>query len=102
MESIGTVLMLILIALSNAGGLSGAVSNIPIMLIIQRAIPTRKHGLTSFSRKMKFIKVAITIIAKTFKTEAGRLPVIMDTPMAVIPQMDDAKLRTKAAVWFKV
>lgn len=33
MESIGTVLMLILIALSNAGGLSGAGSNIPIMLI---------------------------------------------------------------------
>ena len=33
MESIGTILMLILIALSNAGGLSGAGSNIPIMLI---------------------------------------------------------------------
>jgi len=33
MESIGTVTMLILIALSNAGGLSGAGSNIPIMLI---------------------------------------------------------------------
>jgi len=33
MESIGTFLMLGLIALSNAGGLSGAGSNIPIMLI---------------------------------------------------------------------
>ena len=33
MESIGTVLMWALIALSNAGGLSGAGSNIPIMLI---------------------------------------------------------------------
>ena len=33
MESIGCVLMAILIALSNAGGLSGAGSNIPIMLI---------------------------------------------------------------------
>ena len=33
MESIGCVLMYILIALSNAGGLSGAGSNIPIMLI---------------------------------------------------------------------
>jgi len=33
MESIGIVLMFILIALSNAGGLSGAGSNIPIMLI---------------------------------------------------------------------
>lgn len=33
MESIGTVLMILLIALSNAGGLSGAGSNIPIMLI---------------------------------------------------------------------
>ena len=33
MESIGTFLMLALIALSNAGGLSGAGSNIPIMLI---------------------------------------------------------------------
>ena len=33
METIGTVLMIILIALSNAGGLSGAGSNIPIMLI---------------------------------------------------------------------
>ena len=33
MESIGLVLMFILIALSNAGGLSGAGSNIPIMLI---------------------------------------------------------------------
>jgi hypothetical protein len=76
--------------------------NIPIMLMIQRAIATRKHGLTSFSRKMKFIKVMITIISKTIKEEAGRLPVIRDTPTAVIPQIDDAKLRTKAAVWFKV
>ena len=33
METIGSVLMFILIALSNAGGLSGAGSNIPIMLI---------------------------------------------------------------------
>ena len=33
MHSIGTVLMFVLIALSNAGGLSGAGSNIPIMLI---------------------------------------------------------------------
>lgn len=33
MESIGSVLMFILIGLSNAGGLSGAGSNIPIMLI---------------------------------------------------------------------
>jgi len=33
METVGTVLMFILIALSNAGGLSGAGSNIPIMLI---------------------------------------------------------------------
>lgn len=33
METIGTVLMLMLIGLSNAGGLSGAGSNIPIMLI---------------------------------------------------------------------
>lgn len=33
MEIIGVVLMAILIALSNAGGLSGAGSNIPIMLI---------------------------------------------------------------------
>ena len=33
MESVGLVLMFILIALSNAGGLSGAGSNIPIMLI---------------------------------------------------------------------
>jgi len=33
MESIGCVLMWMLIALSNAGGLSGAGSNIPIMLI---------------------------------------------------------------------
>ena len=33
METIGTVLMGILIALSNAGGLSGAGSNIPIMKI---------------------------------------------------------------------
>lgn len=32
-ESIGCVLMFVLIALSNAGGLSGAGSNIPIMLI---------------------------------------------------------------------
>jgi hypothetical protein len=76
--------------------------DIPIMLIIQRAIATRKHGLTSFSRKMKFIKVMITIIAKTIKEEAGRFPVIMDTPTVVIPQTDDAKLRTKVAVWFKV
>ena len=33
MHSVGSVLMFILIALSNAGGLSGAGSNIPIMLI---------------------------------------------------------------------
>jgi len=33
MEIIGLVLMFILIAMSNAGGLSGAGSNIPIMLI---------------------------------------------------------------------
>jgi len=33
MESIGGVLMFLLIALSNAGGLSGAGSNIPIILI---------------------------------------------------------------------
>ena len=33
MEIIGLVLMFILIALSNAGGLSGAGSNIPLMLI---------------------------------------------------------------------
>ena len=33
LETIGTILMAILIALSNAGGLSGAGSNIPIMLI---------------------------------------------------------------------
>ena len=33
MEGIGLFLMCILIALSNAGGLSGAGSNIPIMLI---------------------------------------------------------------------
>ena len=33
MHSIGAVLMFVLIALSNAGGLSGAGSNIPIMLI---------------------------------------------------------------------
>lgn len=33
METIGCILMWILIALSNAGGLSGAGSNIPIMLI---------------------------------------------------------------------
>ena len=33
METIGFVLMAILIGLSNAGGLSGAGSNIPIMLI---------------------------------------------------------------------
>ena len=36
MESIGLVLMFILIALSNAGGLSGAGSNIPIMLIFYK------------------------------------------------------------------
>jgi len=66
------------------------------------AMATRKHGLTSFSRKMKFIKDAITSIANTFKTEAGRFPVIMATPMAVIPQIDDAKPRTKVAVWFEV
>jgi hypothetical protein len=33
MEITGMVLMLFLIALSNAGGLSGAGSNIPLMLI---------------------------------------------------------------------
>lgn len=33
METIGTVLMLFLIGLSNAGGLSGAGSNIPLLLI---------------------------------------------------------------------
>jgi uncharacterized membrane protein YfcA len=33
MEVIGMILMAFLIALSNAGGLSGAGSNIPIMLI---------------------------------------------------------------------
>ena len=33
MHSIGSILMFILIALSNAGGLSGAGSNIPILLI---------------------------------------------------------------------
>jgi uncharacterized membrane protein YfcA len=33
LEGIGCVLMFVLIALSNAGGLSGAGSNIPIMLI---------------------------------------------------------------------
>lgn len=33
MELIGTIVMAFLIALSNAGGLSGAGSNIPIMLI---------------------------------------------------------------------
>lgn len=33
LESIGLFLMAILIALSNAGGLSGAGSNIPIMLL---------------------------------------------------------------------
>ena len=32
-ELIGCVIMFILIALSNAGGLSGAGSNIPVMLI---------------------------------------------------------------------
>ena len=44
MESIGSILMLFLIALSNAGGLSGAGSNIPIILIfynlrMDRAVP---------------------------------------------------------------
>lgn len=44
MESIGTVLMFVLIGLSNAGGLSGAGSNIPIILIfynlnMDRAVP---------------------------------------------------------------
>ena len=44
MEGIGIVLMFILIALSNAGGLSGAGSNIPIMLIffdldMKQAVP---------------------------------------------------------------
>jgi uncharacterized membrane protein YfcA len=44
MEAIGTVLMLGLIGLSNAGGLSGAGSNIPIILIfynlnMDRAVP---------------------------------------------------------------
>lgn len=33
MHTIGSILMFVLIALSNAGGLSGAGSNIPIMLI---------------------------------------------------------------------
>lgn len=33
MEIIGCIMMFILIALSNAGGLSGAGSNIPVMLI---------------------------------------------------------------------
>jgi len=33
METIGTVLMFLLIGLSNAGGLSGAGSNIPLLLI---------------------------------------------------------------------
>lgn len=76
--------------------------NIPIMLIIQIAIATRKHGLTSFNRKMKFIKDAITSNEKTVNTEDGKFSVIMDTPIAAIPQMDDAKPRTKAAVWFEV
>lgn len=44
MEVVGTVLMYMLIALSNAGGLSGAGSNIPIILIfynmqMDRAVP---------------------------------------------------------------
>ena len=44
MESIGSLLMFALIALSNAGGLSGAGSNIPIILIfykmnMDRAVP---------------------------------------------------------------
>ena len=44
MEGIGLFLMCILIALSNAGGLSGAGSNIPIMLIffnmdMENAVP---------------------------------------------------------------
>jgi hypothetical protein len=33
LESIGCIIMFILIALSNAAGLSGAGSNIPVMLI---------------------------------------------------------------------
>ena len=65
MHSIGTVLMFFLIALSNAGGLSGAGSNIPIMLIfftmdMKEAVPisgfvavvaTVLRFVTGFSKK---------------------------------------------------
>jgi hypothetical protein len=60
MESIGTVLMVILIALSNAGGLSGAGSNIPIMLIffdmdMSQAVPISA-----------FVAVCATVFRFTF------------------------------------
>lgn len=48
MESIGGVLMLFLIALSNAGGLSGAGSNIPIILIFYNLEMDRAVPLSAF------------------------------------------------------
>lgn len=76
--------------------------NIPIIEIIQMAIATRNAGLTSFTMKMKLIKDMMTSISKTIKEEASRFSDIIATPVAVIPQMDDANPRIAVAVWFKV
>ena len=83
-------------------GIGAVIDNVPTTPIIQRAITTRKEGLTSFSRKMKFIKDTIVSIPKAIKAEAGRLLIIVAAPKEVIPQMEHAKLRTKTAVWFEV
>lgn len=57
METIGTVLMFFLIGLSNAGGLSGAGSNIPILLIFYNM--QMDHAVP--------LSATVAVIATTFR-----------------------------------
>ena len=57
MEGVGLVLMFILIALSNAGGLSGAGSNIPIMLIFFQLDMSEAVPISAF----------VAVVATTFR-----------------------------------